>query len=345
MSSLWYRRARFARSMHRLAKMAFLAVVVGLTGCPEEAPPRDSGVGGVSTEYMGAGGAPPIGGMTGGDTTPAGAGGEGAAGAGSAGAGGVVGGMSGGQPPAGQGGQPPAGQGGMGPIMERVFDAGMDPNRNNVQAGMLCERLAQINCAGEQYCCEDPGRDRAACESAVREACMKDAYLDAISNNDATAFDQETAAVTFAEIERLASICDPSIVRYSISPDGFMSMFRGTADSGDSCFPSGTQPEAAAAKLASCTDITRYACLPQSVLSWRCVERGGADASCFTDVNCVDGFYCPNPDLKIGQFKCAPRKPVGDQCVWGNECESLFCEAGTCVPESQRNAYCLQLSM
>jgi hypothetical protein len=297
---------------------------------------------------MGAGGAPPVGGMTGGTTTPAGAGGEGAAaGAGAAGAGGVVGGTSGGgQPPAGMsGGQPPAGQGGMGPIMERVFDAGTDPARNNVTAGNLCARLAQIQCAGEQYCCEEPGRDRAACETAMRDTCMKDAYLDAISDNDATAFDEATASTTFAEIERLASICDPSIVRYSISPDGFMAMFRGTAQSGDSCFPSGTNPEIAAAKLASCADVTRFACLPQSVLSWRCVERAGAGAACFTDVNCIDGFYCPNPDLKIGQFKCEPRKPVGAPCMWGNECESLFCEAGMCVPESQRNAYCLQLSM
>ena len=233
----------------------------------------------------------------------------------------------------------------MGPIVDRMFDAGTDPNRNNVTAGNLCARLAQIQCAGEQYCCEQPGRDRAMCESTMRDACMEDAYLDAISSNDATAFDAATAAATFAEVERLASICDPSIVRFSISRDGFMSMFRGTAQSGDSCFPAGTNPAIAAAKLASCTDIARFACLPQSVLSWRCVERGAAESPCFTDVNCLDGLYCPNPDLKIGQSKCEPRKPLGAQCTWGNECESLFCEAGACVPESQRNAYCLQLSM
>src|SRR5262245_53542858 len=116
MGSLWYRRARVARSMQGLANAAILVALLALAGCPKEAPPRDSGVGGVSTEYMGAGGAPPLsGGMTGGDTMPpAGAGGEGSAGAG---VGGVVGGMTGGEPPAGVGGEPPAGQGGMGPII------------------------------------------------------------------------------------------------------------------------------------------------------------------------------------------------------------------------------------
>lgn len=232
----------------------------------------------------------------------------------------------------------------MGPVMNRVFDAGDDPNRNKVQAGMLCTRLAQIQCAGEEYCCEDPGRDREACETTMRRSCMDEAYLDAISGNSVTAFDADTAAVTFAELERLASICDPSIVAFSISRDGFMGMFRGTAASGSSCFPGSSAPELAAAKLASCTDIASVACLPTSLLSWKCEARGGAGATCFTDVNCVDGLYCPNPDLEIGKTKCEARKPVGGQCEWGNECESLFCEAGACVEPSQRNAYCLKLS-
>ena len=232
----------------------------------------------------------------------------------------------------------------MGPIMNRVFDAGSDPNRNNVEAGALCTRLAQIQCAGEEYCCEDPGRDRAACESAMRDSCINDAYLDAISGNTITAFEPGTASATFSELERLASVCDPNIVSFSISRDGLMSMFRGTAASGASCFPANTDPAIAAAKLASCTDITSVACLPTSVLSWKCTERGGAGAPCFTDVNCVDGLYCPNDELEIGKTQCTPRKPLGAQCRWGNECESLFCEAGSCVPPSQRNAYCLRLS-
>jgi len=233
----------------------------------------------------------------------------------------------------------------MGPNIERVFDAGSDPNRNNVTAGQLCTRMAQIQCAGEAYCCEDPGRDVAACETATRKVCMDEAYLDAISGDSITAFDAATAAQTFTELERLASVCDPGIVDFGISRDGLMSMFRGTVDAGSSCMPRSTDPASAAAKLASCKDINTNACLPTSVLSWRCAERGGVGSACFTDVNCQDGLYCPNPDLKIGSFNCEARQPLGASCVWGNECESLFCEAGACVEASQRLAYCLTFSM
>jgi hypothetical protein len=322
-------------------RVSLLWIVVVLVGCPvEEAHPRNvSGVGGEPTDFMGAGGAPPL--------PMGGVGGM---------AGSVAGGVGGGQPPAGNGGSagtivpagsggaPVGGEGGMGPIMNRVFDAGMAPDRNNVQAGALCQRLAEIQCAGEEYCCEDPGRDRATCEDAMLESCKTEAYLDAISGNEITAFNEETAAVTFAEVERLASVCSPDIVSFSISRDGFMAMFRGTASAGASCFPSGTNAAVAAAKLASCTDIGTIACLPTSLLSWKCTERGGAGDPCFTDVNCFDGLYCPNDKLEIGKSSCEARKPIGGACRWGNECESLFCEAGACVPPSQRNAYCLKLS-
>lgn len=339
MGQAWrYERVRCASRLSCLRALTTLALAIVLSACPEEAPPRDvSGVGGVPTEFMGAGGAPPVGGMTGGSA---------GIGSGGGASGADPGGMSGGAPPAGiGGGVPPGGEGGMGPIMDRVFDAGSDPGRNIVHAGMLCARLAQIQCAGEAFCCEDPGRDVATCQSAMQKACEDEAYLDAISGNSITAFDEGTASTTFEELERLASMCDPNIVSYSISRDGLMSMFRGTAASGASCMPLGTDPKQAAAKLASCADIGTTACLPTSLLSWKCAPRGTAGAQCFTDVNCVDGMYCPNPELKIGQFKCEPRKPLGAGCTWGNECESLFCDAGACVPPSQRVAYCLKLQM
>lgn len=340
MGAGWWRRASGASKDGWKALAWSFGLCAALSGCPKEAPPRDvSGAGGVPTDFMGAGGTPPLGGMGG---MTAGSAGFGSAGAGAANAGAGGGGL----PPGGMGGAlPPAGSGGMGPIPNRTFDAGADPARNHVRAGALCVRLAQIQCAGEQYCCEEPGRDRAACEAAMQNGCMNEAYLDAISGNSITAFDEATAAQTFAELERLASVCDPSIVAFGISRDGLMSMFRGTAASGTSCVPLGTDPALAAAKLASCSDISTVACLPTSLLSWRCEARGGAGAPCFTDVNCIDGLYCPNPDLAIGSFRCEPRKPLGAGCAWGNECESLFCENGACVEATQRNAYCLSLSM
>jgi hypothetical protein len=206
--------------------------------------------------------------------------------------------------------------------------------------------LAVIQCAGEAYCCANPGRDVAACQQEMRGLCVEEAFLDAISANGATAFNADTAKQTFEELERLASVCDPAIVSYSLSRDGFMSMFRGTIQNGDSCRPAGTTPEAAAAMLAACTDIVSNACLPTSVLSWRCAPRGPAGAECFTDVNCQDGLFCPNLKLEFGKdFQCEPRKPLQAPCTWGNECETLFCGNGLCVEPTQEGAYCLAEQM
>lgn len=228
------------------------------------------------------------------------------------------------------------------PPEDRVFDAGSDPNRNNVVAGQICGRLAQIQCAGEAFCCDNPGRERAACEDAMRTGCIEQMFLDAISSNPISAFDATTAATTFAEIERLAMTCDPSIADFGASREGLMGMFRGTEEEGESCAPGLTMNRAtAAAKLASCTNIATIACLPTSALSWTCEPRNDVGGRCFTDVNCVDGLFCPNPNLSFGRATCAERKPVGASCELPNECSSLFCKGGACVEAIQQAAYCL----
>lgn len=226
----------------------------------------------------------------------------------------------------------------------KVFDAGSDPSRNNVTAGNVCTRLAQIQCAGEDFCCDNPGRDRATCEAQMLAGCMGELYLDAMTSNPITGFDPEAASGAFAEIERMASACDTAVASYGASPNGLMGMFRGSVDSGSSCSPglaAASDMSRAAASLASCADISTTACLPVSTLSWSCEPRGQVGAECFTDLNCVDGLHCPNPEFDIGAATCQERKALGSPCQLPNECESLFCKAGSCVEASAQAAYCL----
>jgi hypothetical protein len=117
---------------------------------------------------------------------------------------------------------------------------------------------------------------------------------------------------------------------------------KGTVAGGGDCSPGVTlDPATVAASLASCKDVAKTACLPQNALSWTCSARGGAGASCFTDINCTDGLYCPNPQNEIGTKTCTARKKVGGACASPHECESLYCQGGACVEATAQAAYCL----
>jgi hypothetical protein len=230
------------------------------------------------------------------------------------------------------------------PIDERTFDAGSDPARNMVQAGAVCTRLAQIQCAGEAYCCENPGRTVEQCETAMRAGCTNDVFLDAVTANPITDFDPAKAAAAFTQLEALASQCDPMIAEFGASATGLMSMLPGTIDSGRSCSPTGLDKASAAASLAACSDPTTTACLPTSTLIWTCRPRGAAGSQCFSDLNCQEGLHCPNPALAAGEFgtaDCAPRKAEGSPCTLPNECTSFACKGGVCEAPSASAAYCL----
>jgi hypothetical protein len=222
-----------------------------------------------------------------------------------------------------------------------VFDAGSDPMRNQVQAGQVCARLAQIQCAGEAFCCTNPGRDRATCETAQTNFCTMQLYLDAITQNKITAFDPASAAAAYEGLEQRASQCDPSISSFAASVPGLLGMMKGTVAANGSCSPAGLDNASAAAALASCKDVATTACLPKTALAWSCAARGGAGASCFTDINCTDGLYCPNPNAEIGTKQCTMRKPVGSACSGASECVSLYCKGGACVDATPETAYCL----
>jgi hypothetical protein len=220
------------------------------------------------------------------------------------------------------------------------FDAGTDPDRNSVVAGQLCDRLATIQCAGEAACCSNPGRDFAACKDVSVNACSADLLFDQIAMQASAGFSAERAHSVFEHLEQLAAQCDPGVAAFGESQEGLRSIFLGTVPSGGDCRPNNilSKPQGGAA-LASCMVSATEACLPTAV-SWMCKQRQGAGGACFTDINCIAGFYCPNPDLDLGGANCLQRKMDGTSCAAANECQSLFCSKGTCVPASKEVAYC-----
>jgi hypothetical protein len=258
-------------------------------------------------------------------------------GSGDSGSGGGSGdsGSGGGSGDSGQGGQ--GGTGG-----ERVFDAGSDPDRNDVTAGELCDRLSTIQCAGEAFCCDNPGRDFNACKQEMQNGCEDQLMFDAIASSEKAAFSAEHAKLAYGEIERLASECDPSVAEFGQSVDGLRGMFKGTVGPNGSCTTFNlTRRDEVAKALASCLDPANNSCLPESAIGWSCAPRAAAGGNCFTDVNCQEGLYCPNPNFDIAGATCTARKAVDAPCSLPNECESLFCKGGKCVDATTQAAYCL----
>ena len=106
------------------------------------------------------------------------------------------------------GGFSPGGSGG------RVFDAGSDPNRNQVPPGRVCDRVATIVCAGFDYCCpRPPTLPVEQCRAAFMSTCGSSIAVDEASASPATAYDIERATAAFTEFEKRASEWKPLFAR------------------------------------------------------------------------------------------------------------------------------------
>jgi hypothetical protein len=221
------------------------------------------------------------------------------------------------------------------------FEPGTDPNRNNVTAGNVCERLAHIQCAGEQHCCTAPGRTLEECKAVQLKGCREDAFLDAITLEAQTGFDAAAAAAAFNEFEQKSDRCDVDVGVWASTAAGLRGIVKGTRGYGESCQPTAIGANAAtAAFLASCRDPATTACMP-TITSWQCGNRAPAAGPCFTDVNCQDGLFCPNPRLDIAGARCEARKAAGAACTLGNECASFACVDRVCATATDQTAYCL----
>jgi hypothetical protein len=267
-----------------------------------------------------------------GDGTGGTGGGAGASGSGGTNGGGGSGGASG----------TSGGTGGMGTT---VTGFGDDPERNAVVAGTICDRLSTIQCAGEAACCDAPGRDVATCKTTMFDLCTSTLFFDKIAEQKKSGFDPVHAKDVFTMVESMAMSCDPGLAAFGESVTGLRSIFQGTLPENASCTPiGGLTKSMAAAALASCVNPDTHACLPDALgITWGCKSHAGEGKSCFTDINCTEGLYCPNPDLiPASGAKCTPRKAAGEACGAPNECASLFCRGGMCVAADKQSAYCLK---
>lgn len=243
-----------------------------------------------------------------------------------------------------------------------AFDAG-DDSLNAVTAGNVCERIAEIQCAGQEHCCHLQHADKATCIAAQRDGCVNGG-LDYVTAQAASGFDAANAASIVKAFETSASNCDPGIAKAATSTDGGLrSLVKGTLDSGADCTAGATvDGKVVAAHLASCANADQTACLPHQITTqslfpkWLCTPLSIVGKNCFTDVNCnqtadIHGVYCNN-DLQhpviSDNWQCMPRHETNEPCDSGNQCASLLCtkgathqNPGVCLEANADNAYCL----
>lgn len=224
------------------------------------------------------------------------------------------------------------------------FDAGSASDRNMVTAGEICDRLATIQCAGEQHCCSNPGRTFEDCQSKASKSCKNNLHLDEVAQDPVSGFDEVAASEAFEELEQRAADCDPGVAEWAVSAAGFVAAFKGTVAEGGSCTPAGGVASlspgdpAQLAALASCADSSNVVCLP-SLGVWSCTRRAMVGGVCVFDGNCQDGLYCADSGFVMDS--CAERLPVGAKCSSANECGSFICKGGKCAGPTAENAYCL----
>lgn len=219
-----------------------------------------------------------------------------------------------------------------------------DPERNTVQAGNVCERLATLQCAGEAHCCEQPGRDFAACKAETVNTCRNSAYLDQMTADMNTGFDPLLTSQRLLEFEQKASTCDISVSAWGETVEGLRGIMQGTIAVNGSCAPRALSVQGAAAALAYCQDPAQTACMPDAAfITWTCTARAAAGGACLTDLNCQSGLFCPqdNP-LMPKRSACEARRTDGQPCNASNACASLACKGGMCVPASVQSTFCLQ---
>jgi len=264
------------------------------------------------------------------DSPPAGTGGSG--GTGGTGGDAATGGMAG-----------AGGMGGSGGVGAMGGSGGGNPNR--VEAGQVCQRLAEVQCAGEEVCCTNAGRKyptRDACINSQRSVCEDNSRVTQIGADPDAGYSMDHAETVFDEFERRALLCDPEIAAWGVSSQGLLNMFRGTRSQNADCMPE-SQTDFAAGL--SCRVDDGLACVPgvpgTSVLpplGWTCKPRAATGGPCFSDLNCQDNLRCAVPETLS---TCAARKNPGESCGAPNECLSLLCEGGRCVAPNVDDAYCL----
>jgi hypothetical protein len=217
------------------------------------------------------------------------------------------------------------------------FDAGSDPDRNMVTVGELCSRMAHIQCAGEQYCCDAPSRDLDTCREKGESACTNTLQLDVIGMSDLLVVDDAEVEAAFAEFEQRASECDLEVKAWATSRELMTGILGGSLAEGADCTPEDENDVVdLGTAMFACADGADVVCLPgDGAAPWTCEQRSQVAGDCFVDWNCIDGLYC-----SVGV--CTERRADGEACTAANQCASLFCEDMVCAAPTQQLVYCLE---
>jgi len=307
---------------------------------------------------------------SGGDTGSGGNGSGGTASGGDTGSGGNSSGgtASGGTGPdsgaPGSGGSSGAGTGGGGSGGSSAlpaFDAGPD-SLNQVTAGAVCQRIAQIQCAAQEHCCAQAHSSRDTCITTQTQGCV-DGGLDYITQQSRDAFDAAGAPAIIKTFEDRAAACDPTVAVWAATSSGLRGLVKGTLTSGADCTAGlTTDVKVVASYLAACSNADTTACLPHQISisyptgKWTCAPLSKLGENCFTDLNCdqtadPNGVYCTNDinaPIVSDTWKCTARKETGASCQSSNQCLTLLCtrgatskNPGVCLDATVDNAYCI----
>ena len=241
---------------------------------------------------------------------------------------------------AGSSGKGTAGSAGGGDV-----DFGTDPKRNDVTAATICDRVAHILCAGEQNCCDAPGREFAACKTENVSSCMKNLTPEMIAGDARVGFNASGASMAVKMLEDRAKACDPKIAGWAASSEGFGRALDGTVAAGGDCEPKGGAMNASTTELAialsSCKTADKLACFGMGD-DWKCTARSAKGGKCSIDSNCVDGLYCDGAGDFDGAGTCTERRAGGAECTEDTHCSSFICNSGKCAADSDMQAaYCL----
>ncbi len=220
------------------------------------------------------------------------------------------------------------------------------PGSNVVAADGVCQRTAELQCAGERCCCTDNARafaSREDCITAMHDGCVQAQNGQMATVDPRAGYDTAAATSAFDGLGHYVSTCDVGVVAWGVTTAGLAGMMKGTVEAGGNCWNPITDGVDLPA-FVSCKDGN--ACLPDPgkvYSTWTCKPRGQSGEICLGDFSCVDGLRCdPNLSTNPAQLgHCTDRLPLGESCDRGLACQSLFCEGGTCVEPSVNRAYCL----
>lgn len=315
--------------MPRSLYFSLLLLTLQVLGCGEGSAPA---VGLASSEASG-------------DGSSAGSGGSGVGGnagsGGSAGAGGTMstggtGGSSGVGGSSGAGGTGGGGQGGSGGSVS-----------GPITPDLICDRLAEIQCASQDACCDDGSRKHASrdeCFAAQKSICEDELTIEAVASDSSVQYDPEAGAASFNSFEERALSCDTSIVSWANSTEGFLGLLQGTLGSDEMC--AGNAIDAGGNRAAFFRCQGELTCMGGNFTPWTCQERSSQGGQCVIDVNCQQGsgLACDTSlDMPSTDGSCVSLLPMGGACDRGTQCESSVCIDGQCAEATANNVYCLNI--